>query len=652
MFGRTFAVLCLGVFVLWACGQLWPQLRPAPTATLYKLTTPLQIFEPRPGGTQPTAPSASPSPTSSLTPLPSAAATPSPSATGLPTAVSTLKHIATPTPGEAPSETPPGIENTPAQTPGAPSETPGASGETPGTPSETPGGGEESTPTETAIPQAAPTPTATVANLDGLKTQSALFPNLTFRFATALPSAPAQLNVYRQPTPRPPTVLDAVNAADLIGLNGKVYQDEVTFGKSVYAYTDGPNLLYLPEDSSRFLYQANFTRFLSDDFNPLTAEQQILRAENYLNERGMLAFPYQAQAIRAPRRDFVRFNEIVDGKPLTFGLSWEADEYIDVRLDPQGEVRWINYKPHDLETWGAYPILSALEAWNTRLADEGRALRYSFTAPPQARTLRYWRRTYPLDEAVELYGKATRLEAINPEDPEDTSGAPLILFKNWPLSGETPAFSDPASPDLYLVGWFEEDSAEDVQRFNVESWQNYNRSAAVELAGSLRWDGEAASLAVGSKIYALPNAPTQIPDNTQVRARGEVFEEDATRLEWEWIESGQASYAAFGDRPINTLNGLMSDEMDSFAFDGFSPLRFATAGSAVIMLPQNISGQAVIETVELLYAAEPLGKLEAQQWAARLYVQPIWRFRGRLDNGWAFTIDIQALSDESLAGSR
>jgi hypothetical protein len=64
-------------------------------------------------------------------------------------------------------------------------------------------------------------------------------------------------------------------------------------------------------------------------------------------------------------------------------------------------------------------------------------------------------------------------------------------------------------------------------------------------------------------------------------------------------------------------------------------------------------GKATVEQVELIYAAASLqncGDLEMTdpQGAPWLYVQPVWRFTGHLEDGRLFEIQIQALTEEYL----
>ena len=64
-------------------------------------------------------------------------------------------------------------------------------------------------------------------------------------------------------------------------------------------------------------------------------------------------------------------------------------------------------------------------------------------------------------------------------------------------------------------------------------------------------------------------------------------------------------------------------------------------------------GVATVEQVELIYAAASLqncGDLEMRdpQQAPWLYVQPVWRFTGHLEDGRIFEIQIQALTDQYL----
>jgi hypothetical protein len=64
-------------------------------------------------------------------------------------------------------------------------------------------------------------------------------------------------------------------------------------------------------------------------------------------------------------------------------------------------------------------------------------------------------------------------------------------------------------------------------------------------------------------------------------------------------------------------------------------------------------GKATVEQVELVYAAASLqncGDIEMSdpQGAPWLYVQPVWRFTGHLEDGRVFEIQVQALTEEYL----
>jgi hypothetical protein len=178
----------------------------------------------------------------------------------------------------------------------------------------------------------------------------------------------------------------------------------------------------------------------------------------------------------------------------------------------------------------------------------------------------------------------------------------------------------------------------------IEAWLGEGESASVEGQEVLLFttiDGK--QYVLGSSIY--PNTP--LP---QYGLPGDQLVVEGLALP----DRSFGGYPIIDPYSIGVANGMTS--LDSYQISSnLVRIWDERQSSSSVDLAQALSGKAVVDKVELVYAAASLqrcfGNTETDpEKAPWLYVQPAWRFTGHLEDGKTFEIQVQAV--EGLFGGK
>jgi LysM repeat protein len=204
-----------------------------------------------------------------------------------------------------------------------------------------------------------------------------------------------------------------------------------------------------------------------------------------------------------------------------------------ITLDEDGQVSTLQANLLDIQTdpVGSYGIISAGEAFQ-RFMDPNRTngiieSMHSATVP-----IRQWRRTYPMDQTLTIYGNVFSVQSIQPDKP------PFIQIDGFPVVGQV-AGLDRFSRLTYVqaTGRFVMENG--IEKFSVDSWKvsPVNEDG---LIGTLQRENDQTILtAADSTRYALPAVPDDVPmpfENAYVigTKTGDVFQ-------WKLIDNRMAA---------------------------------------------------------------------------------------------------------------
>ncbi len=368
-----------------------------------------------------------------------------------------------------------------------------------------------------------------------------MFPNLTIALATALPDAPAQVTVYRQQISESVTAETAQQAAANLGINGIPTQTESEgYDQTIFEVSDGVALLRFMNFADQWVYDP-----LDDVIHAITGdlmsfEQQVAIAEDFLNARGLLNFPYRSEPIETTPGG-VRFVRLLDGRPVIYGYGINGGfAWIEVTINADGQVGWVTHSAHDFQPVGDYPILTAQQAWE-RLADENAFSHSTFAIYPHEQTPQTWERNYPLDQETEFYG------FINHSyENGQLVFNPWGLPAEWPVSGniqglEVQIPTDQGSVSVtHIWGQLSETSGE--RTLVVTRWEPLQADGAYYYGEIQQQDGQNWLAADDGQRFLLPDLPESLPDGALVNVLGVVVPGDVPTFEWTSIDTLVSSY--------------------------------------------------------------------------------------------------------------
>ena len=243
-------------------------------------------------------------------------------------------------------------------------------------------------PDHTATPVDLPTPTPEPVSLPAVPANGfSTFPNVTFSFANALPTSPAQLTLYQQ---RPEGTLSEETVRQMaaqMGVNGSVTTYPGEGGDTIYNVSDGTLDMIFYGFPDQFTYGPS-TYTPSTLTDPLPFDQRVAIAEDFLNAHGLLDYPYRAEPSETDPHG-VRFVELLDGIPLVYGIGKNPGliERINISIRPDGKISSLFHSHHHYQALDSYPILTAEQAWTRLTAPNAETRsRYAILAAPMSWT--------------------------------------------------------------------------------------------------------------------------------------------------------------------------------------------------------------------------------------------------------------------------
>lgn len=452
--------------------------------------------------------------------------------------------------------------------------------------------------------------------------------NAQFNLNSTLPAAPAPTAVW-QLNQSEMSMEQMRDWANRFGFTGTLYTDPWydQFVQENPGVWPGPRSYYA-FDGARMLsfYGANVSYYdgtaaPTDAYWTLMPfEQARPLAESYLNDRGLLDFPYEIVA--SPYGD-----QSVSVYRLINGVRQTTPE-ISVSVAPTGNILSVYVQPFSAFTAvGDYPLITAEQAWELAQGtpDYLRVFHSVFTDPatiPMDTALpptdfRSWFRTYQNGETITMYFYPIIYTAA------DGSAAPLVKTGEFTLiASDADLQTMAANLNQYIkVTGVVQGDIRYNQSLQVTSYEIIGQYQDwVYKQGTVRYaDGQVYLDTLEGETFLIPDAPADLPDGEEVYVNGQAIEagEPFGTFVWSTIEK----VIVYSDEPVLIDPGV-----------------FPT--------PVPIS-QVNIDKVELVYGYSftpaPDGNGPGGTW-----MQPAWRFTGTTDTGEIVELLVQAVAPEYL----
>ncbi len=313
----------------------------------------------------------------------------------------------------------------------------------------------------------------------------------TLYLSQPLPQSPAEANIYWLKLDQHATVESARALAQRLGIAGEVYQSAGELpGTTDFFITDGKQSLSVRSDRY-FTYYADLQESPFAASNPPDASATI---DQFLKAHGF-DFEYKLE-----------YSDIMHGyhvEPLTPDGLVIPEDYLLFTLDETGQVASITANLLDYEPIGMYGIRSAEQAWQQLLDPNGSAGLVEWAASP-GRVQHVWRRIYPLDQTVTLYGRVTSRPSIEPGKP------PFVQIDLHSATGNTNGM-DGFSQNSYFEATGQFIMENGIEEFNVTTWKVSDLLTEDGLVGTLRKEGEQVILETADGNYTLTDMPVDLP---------------------------------------------------------------------------------------------------------------------------------------------
>ncbi len=357
---------------------------------------------------------------------------------------------------------------------------------------------------------------------------SPIYPNDTLLVKTAFPTSPTEAKVYIQIVDEALTIENAHAVAEQLGVNGNVYLAASDAPQMTnYYVTDGISRIFL-YSPHHFYYISNYQKSLEvTKQDTPTTEEQISIAESYLKDHGLLDFPYRIQTNESVP-GLVCFIQLLDGKPIMYGPT--DFPQISVQINPEGEIKSLDYNVLFFEESGTYPIISAEDAWQKSLSSDMPKGVESGSRLYPSETNQIWLREYPQIQRVELFGYLEILQ------PAEANTSVLMFFNNYVLKGNTQGLEQGGNLGQFMQIWGQFQSDKNGNpNFLVEGWQP-STFPDQTLEGVIQRQGDQGYLVTTDKELLIPGLPSDVPDGMKVYVRCIVLETEAS-LEWSTIST-------------------------------------------------------------------------------------------------------------------
>ncbi len=392
----------------------------------------------------------------------------------------------------------------------------------------------ESTPSATTGATEAPTQVETPTPISTLPAFPAgIFPGVEFTFAVPYPESPEAVNIYRHQLGEAITSENARQVATQFGLQGGVYAmpSEASW-LNIFEATDGFRLLRFLSFPGQFVYENRTGHFYSFS-EPLSYEEQVRIATNFLNQYNLLDLPYRADPSPVQPSTVV-FTPLLDERRVIYGIGKDPGNmaWLTVSID-KDQVSRAMISRQSFNALGQFPIITAEQAW-ARLGDQDalQHARYAVLEADRPITYRQWSRTYPAGEPVDLYGTIQVRQPTTPGDPT------LIMLDEYPVAnGEALAANDPWT-NIHGWGQFNPNEAGNLV-FNLEGWEISTQESEY-LTGTIQRQGEQAFFAAADgRNLLLPDLPAEVPAGVTVELTGYILPDDPAIMDWGYISTGE-----------------------------------------------------------------------------------------------------------------
>ena len=322
---------------------------------------------------------------------------------------------------------------------------------------------------------------------------------------------------------------------------------------------------------------------------------------------------------------------------------------MQIMLDENGRVLSVtaSLMDHDQSPVGTFGIISAEEAFQKMLDDSIPAGQIE-SGHSASRPIKQWRRVYPTNTTISVYGYASSIPALDASNPS------FVQIDGYTATGSLKGM-DTLKPNTYIEATGQFIVENEIQKFKVESWK-VSKEPEDGLVGTLHRDGANVILSTTDQgdFTLVQDVPADLPmpfQNAFVLGMkiGNTFD-------WKMIDDrmtsggGGGGGGGLGFYQLN-LSGT------PMPFPTTTPLPTLSAGPVVTSEPNtpapetNSPPTLTIEKVELVYfVSNPLYQVNDPNAGRRSpYIQPAWHFSGHYSNGDADDILIQALKEDYLS---
>jgi hypothetical protein len=437
-----------------------------------------------------------------------------------------------------------------------------------------------------------------------------------------LPAEPVSGLVYQTPSGNIYTLADAARIAAMFGINSPVYTQSYYMEEGnewtapeIYQLFDGPRQMSIGPT-----YYSYYDESIGLDMgvNPMPFAQSGPIAEAFLQERGLLDFPYQMFSYNGFD---VEFRRLVDGRLVIF-------PEFQVSISSDGQVFSVFNNPlGQLSAVGDYPIRSAETAWQL-VQEQGVDFSEIFFSsypgsdyvmpamPVDNGDYRYWIREYQDGEQVIMYPYPSVHLAVNGD------AAPRIIVERFLLSGpadQLEAIAEYTGRQIFLTGTMRNTAQGQV--VELVSWNPVEPAVDYTFReGTVRQNGRRTELVVSeTESYILPQAPADLQDGERIYVSG-------------WLDGTVGSEPTFNWQSMGIVFAEPTDIVEIDPVEEQAPYQIK---------------QVTIDQVDLVYTAIPVYDEATSQLSYTL--QLVWRFRGTADTNEIIEIFVQAVESSFIA---
>jgi LysM repeat protein len=363
-----------------------------------------------------------------------------------------------------------------------------------------------------------------------------------------LPESPAEASIYLLKDEEQATVELSRTLAEQFGIQGEVYVPGGLYPSDTgYFITDGKQSL-LVNSSRYFTYTADMAKAYNN-FGAVTnpdAEQII---NKFLQSHGF-DFPHKIE-----EAGLYGGYDVMPLSPDGFPLRYEYFSSLPMHiiLDDSGQVLQLECNLMDYESIGPqkYPIITADEAFQKMLDDTIPAGKIESVHSASMSEIDEWKRDYPRDETITIYGYAHSDPALDLAKPH------FIQIDGYTATGNTNGI-EALEPNTFIqaTGEFIDDNG--IGKFNVASWQP-SPFQQDGLGGTLRGKSGQVSFytELGEQLTVEPDVPADLPlpfENAFVVGvrKGDIYE--WTVIDTRMSDSGHRGGGGSGGLGLYKLN--------------------------------------------------------------------------------------------------